>query len=83
MWMLNKRQVNKIRYQSLKKMLSNAGGMSAGGAETTSTRRKAAVSLNCLPLAAYLIRRPNCFVNDHVTSGAGPRAVGMERGRWS
>ncbi len=47
------RQVNTIRYQNeLYSLLSNAGGMSTGDAETMPIRRKAAVSLNCLPLAA-------------------------------
>ncbi len=50
-----KHPVNKVRYQNLEKnkqhsLLSNAGGVSAGGAETTPTRGKAAVSLNGLPL---------------------------------
>ncbi len=62
------RQVNKLRYQNLEKISSISAlkrwGVSTGGAETTPTHGKAAVSLNCLPLAAYLIRRPSCFVND-------------------
>ncbi len=48
-----KKQVNKISYQFLEKkkkkksLLSNAGGVSVVGTETTPTRRKAASSLNC------------------------------------
>ncbi len=46
------RQVNKIRYQNLKKISSILCSQTLGAcpvAETTPTRRKAAVSLNCLP----------------------------------
>ncbi len=41
--------------KSWKNKLSNAGGVSTGGAETTPTHGKTAVSLNSLPLVAYLI----------------------------
>ncbi len=66
---LKKHQVYKIRYQNLEKnkqysLLSDAGGVSTGGDETTPTHRKAAISLNGLPLAANFKRRPSCFVND-------------------
>ncbi len=51
-------QVNKISYQNLEKIRRwDPGGVSTGGAEATPTHGKAAVSLNGLPLAAYLIRR--------------------------
>ncbi len=42
-------------------MLSNAGGVSTGGAETTPTRGKAAVSLNSHPLASSLFNKGRLF----------------------
>ncbi len=61
-------QVNKIRYQNLDQnklysLLSNAGACPLAAMKPRPLTGKLP-SLNCLPLAAYLIRSPNCFVND-------------------